>query len=157
MAVLHDSDLPSLGSSGSGSGSDAVTEDAPGFKLLLDGAQVLARGLASGGLLLFTQVASLQPLTALNCSGKPLRVNLKVGALDANTGRTVRDLNHDGQVNAADRAVALPGEWPLRSGLQTAASDSPDAAACTLNESAFADCPPLPPPQRLHWQRSDAD
>jgi hypothetical protein len=153
MAVLHDSDLPSLGSGDS----DAVAEDAPGFKLLLDGAQVLARGLTSGGLLLFTQVASLQPLTALNCSGKPLRVNLKVGALDANTGRAMRDLNHDGQVNAADRAVALPGEWPLRSELQTAAPASPDAAACTLNESAFAVGPPLPPPRSLYWQRSDAD
>ena len=153
LPTLHDSDLPPLGPDGS----SGVSDDAAGFKLLLDGAQVLARGLTSAGLLLFTQVASLQPLTSLNCSGKPLKVSLKVGALDANSGRSVRDLNHDGQIDAADRAVALPGQWPLRGGLQPAAPGSPSADTCTLGGSAFADCPPLPPPQHLYWLRSDAD
>lgn len=153
VAVLHDGDLPPLDREGN----DAGTGAAAGFKLLLDGTQVLARGLTSAGLLLFTQVASSQPLTALNCSGKPLTVSLKVGALEANTGRSARDLNHDGHIDAADRAVALPGQWPLRSGLQTAPPGSPLAATCTLGESAFAGCPPLPPPRRLYWKRSDAD
>jgi hypothetical protein len=153
LPVVYDSDLPVLGSDGSG----GVAEDAAGFKLLLDGAQVLARGLTSAGLLLFTQVASLQPLTVLNCSGKPLRVSLKVGALDAVSGRSVRDLNHDGHIDTADRAVALPGEQPLRAGLQTAPPGSPDAAACALGASTFTDCPALPPPRRIYWRRNDAD
>ena len=153
LPALQDRDLPPLGPDGS----SGVSADAAGFQLLLDGAQVLARGLTSAGLLLFTQVASLQPLTGLNCSGKPLKVSLKVGALDAVTGRNVRDLNHDGHIDIADRAVALAGGWPLRTGLEPAPPGSPYSDTCRLGESAFADCPPLPPPRRLYWLRSDAD
>ena len=153
LPTVHDADLPQPHSDGSSNVDDASA----GYKILLGGDQIISASLSSAGLLLYTQVASTQPLTGLRCDGKPLQVTLKVGALDARTGLSVRDRNHDGRVDDRDRTVALPGDWPVRSALQPPLLGSTDPAGCTLALQPIADCPPLPPPRRLYWRRSDAD
>jgi len=133
-----------------------VPAAAPGYRIDLAGGSV-ARALTAAGVLLYTQVTGADPLNA--CAAATPDVIVKVSAVSALEGTPTLDLDGNGHVDPADRAVALPG------GAATAL-DGPqlqaDATAegglrCRVGAAMLAACPRIARLTRRYWRREDAD
>jgi Tfp pilus tip-associated adhesin PilY1 len=146
-------DLPPVDPTGDASTS--APAGSAGYHLLLGPDQVLVRSLTWGGLLLFSRVEGLPPADADSCRGLGPTVIVKVGAIDALTGRIAQDLDGNGRRDAGDLAVPLP------TGTTLAASElprrDPVSGQCLWASIPLADCPALPRVRSLYWRRQDAD
>jgi len=133
-----------------------VSATAPGYHLDLAGGSV-ARALTAAGVLLYTQVTGADPLNA--CAAAAPEVIVKVSAVSALDGTPALDLDGDGQVDTADRAVALPaGAATALDGPQLQADTTADGGLrCRVGVATLAACPRIARLTRRYWRREDAD
>ena len=149
LAPVAAADLPAT--------ADAVADSAPGFRIDVGGAGILARALTTAGVLLYTQVSGADPLNA--CAAATQIVIVKVSAVSALDGHTALDLDANGRVDAADRAVALPvGKADPLDGVRLEpVADAARGMGCRIGTALLSACPRIARLTRRYWRREDAD
>jgi hypothetical protein len=133
-----------------------VPASAPGYHIDLAGGSV-ARALTAAGVLLYTQVTGADPLNA--CAAAAPEIIVKVSAVTALEGTATLDLDGNGHVDAADRAVLLPvGAATALDGPQLQADATTDGGLrCRVGAATLAACPRIARLTRRYWRREDAD